>query len=132
LARSFSLLIHVRIEAQIRSFVEQLPKSEKDQIVTQIHTAFQKLKSDPTGSQNVLFHENRNPALVGKVRKMYVGGNEGYRLMNLVLTDKAVILPFYMSDVKRSLFNYGSVNWDIANEIQSDFLSGNIKKFKQI
>ncbi len=129
---SYKLLIHIGLLERIHAFLDRLPDSEKKSVEKQVITAFNKLASDPVGQQNRTFHENRNPALVGLVRKIYVGGNDGYRLMNLVLPEKKRILPFFMSEVKRSKFDYNKVDWSrMAKEVHHDFISGNPNAFKE-
>jgi hypothetical protein len=92
---------------------------------SQIITAFRKMKSNPTGGQNGLFHEHRSKMLSGKIHKMYVGGNERYRIMNIVIAgDTRIVLPFYISEVKRKDFNYDTVNWlEIAEFIYAALTS---------
>jgi len=52
--------------------------------------------------------------------------------MNLVITSKGVVLPFYLSEVKRADFDYEDVDWaDIANEIYSDYMN-ELKNIKEI
>jgi hypothetical protein len=129
---AYKILTHKIIEDQIRNFIASHNKSEQESIKKQIITTYRKLKSDPTGPSNVPFHENRNPAFIGKIRKIYIGGKERYRLLNICLPEKKIILPLYFSASMRRDFDYDKVNWlEIAEEIYKDFVKENLDKFSQ-
>lgn len=106
--------------------------SNKDQISKQIITAYEKLKNDPFGKDNATFKENKHPNLVGKIRKIYVGGNCRYRLLNLCLPEKKLVIPVYFSVCMRRDLDYDKIEWQkLALEIYEDFLAGNFNKFRQ-
>jgi mRNA-degrading endonuclease RelE of RelBE toxin-antitoxin system len=133
LGPSYRVLIHDKVKQQLSSFVTNHPKSLQDSIQKKIITALKKLKSDPTGTANVPFHENKNKMLIGKIRKMHIGGRKNYRLLNLCISEKKTVLPIYISEVKRGDFDYDKVPWQsIAEEIYKDFLDGTTEKFSTI
>ena len=130
---SYNVLIHEIFKQQILLFVKSQPKSSQAAIEKQIITALNKLKCDPTGPANGNLHENRDPKFIGKIRKIYVGGNERYRLINLCLPEKKIVLPIYMSEVRRGDFDYGKIPWDsAANEIHADFVNGATNNFSKL
>lgn len=127
---SYKVLIHEKVKQQLRDFVTSQQKSEQDSIVKQIKTALEKLKNDPLGPSNSLFQESRYPRLCGKIRKIHVGGRERFRLINLCISEKETVLPIYISEVRRSDFDYNKVPWQsIAEEIYKDLIDGNKDKF---
>ena len=126
---SYNILTHEKVKKQIDDLLEN-EKSKSGQIAKQIITAYEKLKNDPFGKDNVPFHENKRPKLVGKIRKIYVGGNQRYRLMNLCLREEKLVIPIYLSVVMRRDLDYEKIGWqDIAEEIYNDFLQRKIEKF---
>lgn len=127
---SYKVLTHEKVLQQINAVLASDP-SNKGQLSNQIVTAYQKLKSNPFGADNVTFKENKHSKLIGKIRKIYVGGNCRYRLLNLCLPDKRIVIPVYFSTCLRKDLDYDKIEWQkLAEEIYEDFRTGNNKKFR--
>jgi hypothetical protein len=125
---TFSVWLHDIVASQIKDVLATADDLTEKQVIT----ALQELK-DALGSSNPTFHENNDPGFVGKIHKIYVGGKNRYRLLNICLADQKIVIPFYLSEVPRRSLDYKKINWqEPALEIHNDFVKGRKEKFRKI
>jgi len=128
LTNSFNLLIPKSFEEQCIQAIKQYPTSKKQKIIKQIDTALAKIRSDPCSGK--MMREIANPRLRGAIRRIYVGGNEGHRLIYIYLPKKPYIIPVFLSLEIRANLNYNKVSWkEIANDIYEDFTNKRYDNF---
>lgn len=128
MTNSFNLLIHKSFKEQSIQVIKQYPKSKKQKIIKQINTALTKIISDPCSGK--MMSKIANPRLRGAVRRIYVGGNEGHRLIYIYLAKKYYIIPVFLSLEIRANLNYNKVAWkEIANDIYEDFTKKRYENF---
>lgn len=69
--------------------------------------------------------------LRGKLYRLYVGGRRGYRFVYFFSERHGIVLPAWISPVRRSQLDYDKADWlDYALDYSSDLAQGNIDKFE--
>jgi hypothetical protein len=128
LTPSFSLLFHKNFKQQCDRVIGQYPQANKDLINKQIITALEKIISDPFFQKCLEDLINRRLQCI--IRRIYVGGRGGHRLIYISPPNKPYILPVFISEETRANFDYSKIPWEeIANNIYEDFKNKNYGAF---
>ena len=125
------LLLHSRLEAELRAL-----RNRDKRWRGAVDTAIRKLLSDPyTAGSRLQGLADRE--LQGRVRRLYVGGDGGYRLFYWLPTLKArpelkLAIPIYLSESPRSGFDYDSSDLDeVGMNVVRDYRAGKLACFRR-
>ena len=128
MTHSLNLLIHCDFKKQAKQVIKQYAKSEQPLIEKQITKALTEIKSTPFKYKCLQYVSN--PCLVGIIRRKYVGGNEGHRLVYVCPHKSNLIIPVYISPERRPNLDYQKAPWEkIADSIYDDFVNKRDSKF---
>lgn len=125
---SYNLLFHLSFISQSKEVINQYPVSKQKQIDRQIAITLQEVQSDPSGYKALQYITD--PCLVGKIRRCYVGGNNGHRLLYLYPQNSIYIVPVYISLETRNKFNYEQIDWEKIAEIYDDYVNKKHNRFR--
>lgn len=125
------LVAHDAFMEQYRQVTEKYPSIKKS-----LDKQLEKAAADPfnAGEQLRLISD---PNLQQKLLKVWVRGenlpkNKGHRLLYLVLKEKQVVLPFFISPEPRDDFDYGDYDWEaLAKQIHTDLMEKRLNKLRQ-
>ena len=121
---SFQLALHESVLNQLAQFAVSHPEASSS-----LQTQLMKVAADPLNSGSPM-RRIANPALVGKVYKIWVRGRRGFRLAYFVDQDRAIACPFFVSMDPRADFDWDSVDWQsLIEPIRLDLLAGNDEAF---
>lgn len=125
---SYKLLIHLIFHDQIKAVINSYPSAKKSQIEKQITTALCEIKANPT--HGARFKYITNEKLKGAIRKTYVGGREGHRLIYIYNPQKSLIIPVHLTSELRRDIDYRKTLWEqITDEIYNDYINKKHDKF---
>lgn len=130
MVHSYVLLLHDIFKNQCYDFVGSFPESQQLKINKQITTSLLQIKSNPSSYKPLI--EVRDKRLQGIIRRIYVGGNQRYRLMYLYFPNKSIIIPIFISEELRKNFDYDQAPWEeYADRIYNDLIDGNDAAFSK-
>ena len=125
------ILLHSRLEAELRAL-----RNRDKRWRGAVDTAIRKLLSDPyTAGSRLQGLVDRE--LQGRVRRLYVGGDGGYRLFYWLPTLKArpelkLAIPIYLSESPRSVFDYESIDLnEVGMDVVGDYRAGRFACFRR-
>jgi hypothetical protein len=111
-------------------FVEQCKRIVGDDadLTKQVHTALDKIAADPASGKALRHAPQR---LKGKIYRLHVGGRQGRRLLYVYIHNDACAIPYYLSEVERSKFDYEDVEWGkIAEPFYDDYVNKRYDRFR--
>ena len=118
-----NLLVHRTFADQSKAAIARVPNLEQKLV-----TALEAIRSSPASGKAMT--DIVKPSLQGKIRRRWVGGRQGHRLIYLFLPSRDVVMPVYISEEPKMRFNYDSVEWEaLADEIYQDFREQNYGAF---
>jgi hypothetical protein len=105
---------------------EELCKADPG-LQKQLGTALDKIAADPACGKPL----RRAPQRIqGKVYRLHVGGRKGHRLFYLYIQARPCVIPYYLSEQRRSKFDYDDVEWgEIAEAFYDDFTNKRYEEF---
>lgn len=125
---SCNLLIHLTFRDQIKAVINSYPSTKKSQIERQITTTLCEIKANPTYGARLRYITNEK--LKGAIRKTYVGGREGHRLIYIYNPQKSLIIPVHLTSELRRDIDYRKTLWEqITDEIYNDYINKKHNKF---
>ncbi len=125
---SCNLLIHLVFRDQIKAVINSYPSTKKSQIERQITTTLCEIKANPT--YGARFKYITNEKLKGAIRKTYVGGRKGHRLIYIYNPQKSLIIPIHLTSELRRDIDYRKTLWEqITDEIYNDYINKKNNKF---
>jgi len=131
LKHSYNLLIHKSFYNQVNQFLNSLHQAEKNKLLKQLRTALNRIKKAPLSCARL--REIKDDELRGKIRKVYIGGNKGYRLFFIFYEKKNIIIPFFISKQRRDHITYNETMLNMleqsAIEMFNDFINKNYDSF---
>ena len=120
----YRLLVHHIFQEQMDAFIEACA-SHWGSFIDQCRKAC----ADPFRVGKPLERVGHQ-ALIGRIRRLWVGGPGGHRFIFIVNKAKEIILPVYLSLESRKDIDYDSIPWEeYANAIYDDFVKGNMEAF---
>lgn len=125
---SYNLLFHFSFISQSKEVLNQYPITKQKQVDRQIATALHEIQGNPSSFKALQYITD--PCLIGKIRRCYVGGNNGHRLLYLYPQNSLNIVPVYISLETRNKFDYDKVEWEEIAKIYDDYINKRYDKFK--
>ena len=128
MTHSYKLLFHLSFHHHIYAIINSCPPAIKSQLENQIKTALCKIKTNPTCGARFKYITNKK--LEGAIRKIYVGGRKGHRLIYIYNSKKYLIIPVHLTSELRCDIDYKKPYWEkIADAIYDDYINKNYDKF---
>ena len=94
----------------------------------QITTALREIKANPTYGARLKYITNEK--LKGAIRKTYVGGKGGHRLIYIYNPQKSLIIPVHLTSELRRDIDYRKTLWEkITDQIYNDYINKKYDKF---
>ena len=125
---SYNLLIHLIFFDQIKTVINSYPSAKKSQIEKQITTTLCEIKTNPTYGARLKYITNEK--LKGAIRKTYVGGKRGHRLIYIYNPQKSLIIPVHLTSELRRDIDYIKTLWEkITDQIYNDYINKKYDKF---
>ncbi len=126
MADSYKFLAHDSFIENYESFKTIAGSKHNKSFLKQI----EKCLADPLNAGGRIKIDN-NEFFPGMIFKIYIGGNEGYRLIYAVDVQNKTIVGIFISTVLRGKLKYGKVGWEIISEkIGKDYSENNTDKFQ--
>lgn len=123
----FRVVVHISLRSQFDKCLADPSRCEA------FKTALRKLKAEPLSVGRILRGLKKDR--VGRVRKLWVGGRAGHRLIYYVpvrpLSEKLwPVIPLFLSEVLRGDFDWQKVNPNtVGKEIVDDLVAGRHDRF---
>lgn len=125
------LLVHCSLAGTLA------PALEGDNRAKPLAKALEKIGSDPRGVGRVL-QGLKSPSRIGQVRRVWVKGRCGYRLIYYVPNDVVAlrlqpVIPLFLSEVTRGNFDWDDIDPNaIGRDIEEDFCARAYDRFRVV
>ena len=118
------------------SLLEALgPALEGDDHAKPLRKALEKISADPRGAGRIL-QGLKLPSRIGQVRRVWVKGRGGYRLIYYVPDSQDAlefqpVIPLFVSEVTRGNFDWDDIDPNtVGQDVEEDFCARNYDRFR--
>ena len=120
--------MHVTFQEQMDSFLKTYIET-KPSMWHSFQDQCRKACADPFNVGKPLERVGRQ-ALIGRIRRLWVGGRSGHRFIYIVHGSQKLIVPIFLSkEIRRDIY-YDSLPWaEYADRIYDDLINGNTQAF---